>query len=182
LCGADRAAGGALLTCKVCFESREVVLRDGRRALLRSFRQEDLPGWCEMLRACSPESIWRRFEVHSVDPLLARAGELCCCDPENEVIIVAELEGRIVGESRLCVIPGQGAAEFCVLVADPWQGLGLGGWLTQAALEVARTVEVRRVLVEVVPENVRIIGFLSKRGFRFRRGPDGHIFFGEKSL
>jgi ribosomal protein S18 acetylase RimI-like enzyme len=41
---------------------------------------------------------------------------------------------------------------------------------------------VKRVLVEVVSENVTIINFLRKRGFRFRRDPDGLIFLGEKQL
>ncbi|MCD5408264.1 GNAT family N-acetyltransferase [Candidatus Bipolaricaulota bacterium] len=149
---------------------------------MRRFCPEDLSAWCEMLRACSPESIWRRFEGHSVEYLLARAQELCGCDPEHEVIIVAELEGKIVGESRLCVIPGKQLAEFCVLVADPWQGLGLGAQLTEAALEVARGLGLRRVLVEVVPDNPRIIRFLSRRGFRFPIHSDGRIFFGEKNL
>ena len=54
--------------------------------------------------------------------------------------------------------------------------------LTDAVLEAARRLGVRRLVVEVVPENIRIVRLLEKRGFVFRRDPADRIFFGEKIL
>lgn len=88
----------------------------------------------------------------------------------------------MVGEARLCVIPVENAAEFCVLVADPWQGLGLGTILTDLTPEWAKKLGIGRVLVEVVPDNLRIMRFLSARGFRFFGREKTGIFWGELRL
>lgn len=86
----------------------------------------------------------------------------------------------MVGEARLCVIPVENAAEFCVLVANPWQGLGT--ILTDLAPEWAKKWGIGRVLVEVVPDNLRIMRFLSARGFRFFGREKTVIFWGELRL
>lgn len=165
------------------FAPQRVVLRDGSYVVLRPFRpEEDLSRWCEMILSCGRETLWRRFELRSAEAIVSRPHEFCHCEPGNDYILVAEREGKLIGEARLCLFSGGEAAEFCVLVADPWQGLGLGSSLTGAALEAARRLGVRRVVVEVVPENVRIVRLLEKRGFVFRRDPDGRIYFGEKRL
>ncbi len=165
------------------FVPQRVTLRDGSEVVLRPFRPgRDLSAWCEMIRNCSPETLWRRFELRRRDTILARPEDFCRCDPGNDFILIAERQGKILGEARLCLCLAEGIAEFCVLVADPWQGLGLGSLLTDAAVDAARRLGVRRLLVEVVPENVRIVRLLEKRGFVFRRDPDGLIFYGEKIL
>jgi len=163
------------------FEPRLFRLEDGTQVLLRRMEPKDIPGWRKMIESCSPETIWKRFELSSKEPLLSKTESCCRLDPD-ELVVVAELPegGRIIGEVRLCLVPGGKEAEFCVLVADPWQGLGLGSLLTDLTLEAARRFGVKKVLVEVVPENVRIISFLGKRGFSFLRDPQGRIVLGEK--
>ncbi len=165
------------------FAPQRVVLRDGREVVLRCFRpEEDMAAWCEMIRACGRETLWRRFELRSAEAIVSKPEDFCRCEPGNDLILVAEREGRLLGEARLCLFPDGETAEFCVLVADPWQGLGLGSLLTDAALGMARRLGVRRLVVEVVPENVRIVRLLERRGFVFRRDPAGRIFFGKKVL
>ncbi|NOX44281.1 MAG: GNAT family N-acetyltransferase [Caldiserica bacterium] len=165
------------------FAPQRVRLRDGSEVVLRCFRPgEDMAAWCEMIRSCSRETLWRRFELRSPEAIASKPEEFCRCEPGSDHILVAERGGKILGEARLCLFPGGEAAEFCVLVADPWQGLGLGSLLTDTALGAARRLGVRRLVVEVVPENVTIVRLLEKRGFTFRRDPDGRIFFGEKHL
>ncbi len=165
------------------FASRRCVLRDGSEVVIRRFHpREDLRKWCEMVRACSRDTLWRRFELRGHEAIVSRPEDFCRCEPGSDFILIAERQGKILGEARLCLFPEGDTAEFCVLVADPWQGLGLGSLLTDAVLEAARSLGVRRLVVEVVPENIRIVRLLEKRGFVFRRDPDGRIFFGEKIL
>ncbi|MGY4706181.1 N-acetyltransferase family protein [Candidatus Bipolaricaulota sp. J31] len=165
------------------FAPRRVALRDGSEVVLRCFRPgEDMAAWCEMIRTCSPETLWRRFELRDHGAIVSKPEDFCRCEPGSDLILVAEREGKILGEARLCLFPDGKTAEFCVLVADPWQGLGLGSLLTDTALEVAPRLGLNRLVVEVVPENVRIVRLLEKRGFVFRRDPDGRIFRGEKIL
>ena len=161
------------------FHGRAVSLPHGKKAFLRSITPEDLPAWQRMILACSPETLFRRFEVRSHQAVLSQAKQLF---DTRTVVIVAELEGGLVGEARLCLLPEGNAAEFCVLVADPWQGLGLGAALTDYALELANTMGLERLLVEIIPENLRIMNFLGRRGFQFVPEKDGRTYRGELRL
>jgi acetyltransferase len=158
--------------------------RDGIPVLFRPLWPEDALAWRTMIEVCTPETLWLRFERRSRDRLLAEADRYCTVDPTCEVVLVAELlagePGRFVGEARLCRVLSGDEAEFSVLVADPWQGKGLGSALTDRCLELARAWKVRRVLTELVPENVRMIALLQSRGFRFSCDSLGRIVRGEK--
>ena len=131
-----------------------------------------------MIQVCSEESLWQRFERRSRQAILAEAPRFCSLS-EKEFVLVAEMQGKIVGEARLCLISESEAAEFCVLVADPWQGLGLGSLLTDLALAWADEQGIRRILVEVVPNNLRILNMLRARGFRFF-GSTEQVLWGER--
>lgn len=160
------------------FAPKNVRLRDGQEVLIRPLKEDDLPRWCEMIRSCSEETLWKRFERRSHEVILGEAQRFCC-PSQDELVIVAELEGKIVGEARLCKVPETKDAEFCVLVADPWQGRGLGSILTDLALECADRMGIERVVVEVVSENLRILNLLRSRGFRFF-GEEIGILWGER--
>lgn len=165
------------------FWPQRVRLRDGSEALLRCFQPEvDRAAWSEMILSCSQETLWRRFELRSAELIIFRPQDFCRCQAGTDLILVAEREGKLMGEVRLCLFSGGKEAELCVLVADPWQGLGLGGLLTDAALQAARRLGVKRVVVEVVPENLQIIRLLQSRGFVFHSHSDGRVFRGEKWL
>jgi len=151
-------------------------LRDGKTVVLRAITPQDLPAWEKMILSRSSDTLFRRFEVRSHKAVLSRAKELW--DAET-VVIVAELEGALVGEARLCLLPGGQSAEFCVLVADPWQGVGIGAALTDFALDLAKAMGLEKILVEIIPENLRIIDFLRRRGFRFTAERDGRTYRGE---
>ncbi|MFN3346254.1 MAG: GNAT family N-acetyltransferase [Candidatus Bipolaricaulaceae bacterium] len=157
---------------------KSLRVRTGQEVLVRPLREGDLPAWCAMIQACSDESLWHRFERRSRKAILAEAPRFCSVN-EREFVLVAEMQGRIVGEARLCLIPELGAAEFCVLVADPWQGLGLGSLLTDLTLAWADEQGIRRILVEVVSDNLRILNMLRARGFRFF-GSSGQMLWGER--
>lgn len=157
---------------------KRVQLRDGQEALIRTLSENDLPSWCAMINACSEETLWRRFERRAKKAILAEALRFCSPNAQ-EFVLVAEVQGQMAGEARLCLIPEAQAAEFCVLVADPWQGVGLGSLLTDLALAWADEHGINRILVEVVPENLRILHILRSRGFRFREGA-GQILWGER--
>lgn len=161
-------------------------LANGTAVVLRAIRPGDVQGWRAMIQACSIETIWRRYEHRAKESLLAQAERMCACDPRVERVIVAELVGadpaQLIGEARLCLIPDRQAGEFCVLVADPWRGLGLGGKLTDVVLELSRSLGIKRLLVEVIPENAQIIALLKRRGFSFTCDERGCVTLGEKQF
>ncbi len=157
-------------------------LRNGASVLVRPMQPEDLPAWRAMLEACSPETLWLRFECHSKERLLAEVERWCQPELGTQWVLVAELANppQLIGEARLCLDPQGRCGEFCVLVADPWQGQGLGSFLTDRCLDLARALGVERLIAEVLPENARMIALLRSRGFDLCRDCAGRVLYAEK--
>ncbi len=153
---------------------------------LRSVQPEDAPALCAMFRACSPKSLYLRFERQLNEISLDQAVQLCSVDHKNEIGIVAEIKEagshKLIGLGQLSADPDHGTAEYAVLVADPWQGKGLGSKFTDFCLEIAWRWGVKRVVGEFSPSNVRIIRILQSRGFRFQRDRQEQVVFAEKIL
>jgi acetyltransferase len=63
---------------------------------------------------------------------------------------------------------GSGDAEFAVIVADSWQGQGLGLLLMRKLVEVARAEGIIRVAGQILPENRGMIELARKAGFELR--------------
>ncbi len=61
------------------------------------------------------------------------------------------------------------------MVADAWQGRGLGGILLDYCLELARRRGFRRVVAETDPENRPMLAVFSGRGFASRT-EDGVVY------
>jgi len=69
-------------------------------------------------------------------------------------------------------VTGHGTAEFAVLVADGWQGQGLGRRLITRLLQLAQAAGVRCMRGDVLSENRRMLGILRGLGFSCRRNPE----------
>ncbi len=145
------------------------TLNDGTDILLRPIRPEDEPMWHTMLAECSRESIWFRFRYVFKETDHKMATRFCFIDYDREIGIVAELEKggerKLLGVGRLVADADHRDAEYAVLVADAYQGNGLGSVLTDYCLEICENWGVRRVVAETAPENTRMIGIFKRRGF-----------------
>lgn len=146
-------------------------LKDGSDVLLRPIRPEDEPMWHDMLASCSRESMHFRFGG-AVDPWSHRLGSrFCFIDYDREMGIVAEVgageERKLAGVGRVVGSSDLDTAEFAILVADPWQAKGLGRFLTERTVEVARKMGVKTLMAEMDSENTRVVQLLRSVGFRF---------------
>ncbi|SCU89432.1 Acetyltransferase, GNAT-family [Cupriavidus necator] len=68
------------------------------------------------------------------------------------------------------VVSGQ-VGEFAVVVADGWQGQGLGRRLIARLCELARAAGLRTLRGDVLSENRRMLAILRGLGFASRRNP-----------
>ncbi|MGQ9700364.1 MAG: GNAT family N-acetyltransferase, partial [Candidatus Bipolaricaulaceae bacterium] len=89
---------------------------------------------------------------------------------------------RMVGVGRLVADPDRINAEYAVFVADPWQNKGLGGILTDYALEIARGWGIRQVTAETTPDNVRMIRILEKHSFTLKYHTEESVVLAAKPL
>ena len=151
-------------------------LRDGRTVILRPIKPEDEPLWLEMFRNFSEESIrYRFFEVIKDTPHEVRV-RYCNIDYDREIGIVAELnEGgirKILGVVRLVIEPDGKTGEIAIIVADPWQGLGLGTKMMDYMIEVCKDKGLETIYGVMLPDNYRAINLMKKMGFNIKYEED----------
>jgi acetyltransferase len=148
-------------------------LRDGRSVLLRPIKPEDEPMWLEMFQNFSEESIrYRFFQIIKDTPHEVRV-RYCNIDYDRELGIVAEMtdEGRrkILGVVRLIIEPDGKTGEIAFIVADPWQGLGLGSKMLDFMIEICKDKKLETLYGIMLPDNYRAIDLMRKMGFTVAR-------------
>lgn len=151
-------------------------LRDGREVLLRPIKPEDEPLEYELIKGLSEEtSRFRFFQVvkEVTHEMLVR---FCNIDYDREIAIIAEYnqdgKRRNVGVGRLIIEPDRKRGEFAVLVADDFQGKGLGTKLTDMIIEIALEKGLSSIYGVVLPENAKMIGLCKKLGFDIKHKGD----------
>ena len=154
-------------------------LRDGRTVILRPIKPEDEPLWLEMFQNFSEESIrYRFFQVLKDTPHETRV-RYCNIDYDREIAIVAELteEGRkrILGVARVSIEPDGRTGEIAFIVADPWQGLGLGTKLVDYVLEICADMKLETIYAIMLADNYRAMGLMKKMGFAVKYMDDGTV-------
>jgi len=102
------------------------------------------------------------------------AARYCFIDYDRELAIVAEIEQmgkrELIGVGHLVCDVDHLNAEYAVLVADNWQGQGLGNLLTQYCLEIAAIWDLQEVVGETEPTNQRMIATFRRYGFELTFG------------
>jgi len=170
----------------VCERNGRCSLHDGTPISLRLVDPSDIPACYEMLSLCTRRSLYSRYERVVNEPLEEVAAQLCRPDYESELTVVAEtcLNGanRLLGVAQLLAAPSHDAAEYAVLVADPWQNKGLGSAFTDTCLRLAHVWGIDRVVVEFLPGNMRMIRILERRAFDLVRDMQEHAVSGQKSI
>lgn len=153
-------------------------MRDGRTVLLRPIKPEDEPLWLEMFQQFSEESIrYRFFQILKDTPHETRI-RYTNIDYDREIALVAELaeDGRkkILGVVRVGIEPDGKKGEIAFIIADPWQGFGLGTKLVDYAIEVAKDMKIENLYAIMLPDNARAIGLMRKMGFAITYMEDGN--------
>lgn len=72
---------------------------------------------------------------------------------------------RILGVTRVSIEPDAKRGEIAFIVADPWQGLGLGTKMVDYALEICVDMKLEEVYAIMLPDNYRAIDLMRKMGF-----------------
>jgi acetyltransferase len=165
---------------------RASELADGTQVLLRPIKPEDEPMWHALLASCSKESIWFRFRYLFKQTTHEMATRFCFIDYDREIGIVAEVEEagerKLLGVGRLVADADHTNAEYAVLVADAYQGKGLGALLTDYCLEICQNWGINTVLAETSPQNRRMLSIFQHRGFKLDRETADDSVLGVKQL
>ncbi|MFX1318021.1 MAG: acetate--CoA ligase alpha subunit [Promethearchaeota archaeon] len=154
-------------------------MRDGRTVLFRPIKPEDEPLWLEMFQNFSEESIrYRFFQIIKDTPHEVRI-RYTNIDYDREIAIVPILhekgKDRILGVVRLIEEPDRKRGEIAFIIADPWQGLGLGSKLIDFMIEIAIDRGLEEIYGMMLPDNYRAHKIMEKMGFALERTKDGLV-------
>lgn len=154
-------------------EEKTFRLKDGRTALIRSPRDEDIPGMLEYLYVTSGETEFLlRYpeECGKYTP----EGEKALFDrvnaSPNEVMPVCLVDGKIAGNCMLSWPMGiktRHRASVAIAVKKKYWGLGIGTKLMEEMISIAESVpEILQIELEYIEGNARARRLYEKMGFR----------------
>ena len=148
---------------------REIVL-DGTHAVVRPIRPEDEPLIYELFKGLSDESIKFRFGQLVTDMPHERLVRYCQIDYDRELAFVAVLSERsgrerIIADVRIIRQPDIETAEMAILVADEWQGHGIGARLLDYCITIAEEIGIKTLWMEILKNNARMLHLAHSCGF-----------------
>jgi acetyltransferase len=167
------------------------TLEDGTTVTLRPIRAEDEPLMVTFHQQLSESTVYMRyFQPLQLDTRIAhdRLTRICFIDYDRQMALVAEREDPATGEhtilavGRMSKVHATRGAEFALLVADAYQGLGLGTGLLQRLVQIARDEQLQYVGGEILPQNRQMQVICRKLGFRLQSAPDDHVIYARLEL
>ncbi len=149
-------------------------MKDGGTVTIRPIRPEDEPLMARFHAALSERSVYLRyFHMIALSQRVAheRLTRICFNDYDREMALVAERKDAAGQDEILAVGPltrlaGATDAQFAVLVADAFQGKGLGEELVRRLVEIGRKENIRRIMAETLPDNLPMRHITEKLGFQ----------------
>jgi acetyltransferase len=152
----------------------EAVLRDGTRVAIRPMRPEDVELETRFFDRLSEQSRYQRFMQHlpHLPPkMLARFTQL---DYDREMALVGLLNQEFIAVGRYAPNADGDTAEFALVVADAWQGKGLGRILLEKLREEARKAGYRALYGNILEANHDMLNLALRLGFELqsREGAD----------
>ena len=141
---------------------KNVALKSGTVLHIRPVRGTDAPGLGRFYQMLSEESVFFRFGSRRINMPHDRLVQLCQVDYDRDFAFLAVVPGEkelIVGEARLNRLAEFENAELSFVIADIWQGKGVGRLLMEFCLVVAKEIGLTALLMEVMKSNIRMIQF-----------------------
>lgn len=145
---------------------------DGTTVTLRTMHPADRDIEQRFVDGLSPQSRYYRFHsaLKNLTPeMLERFTHVNYPDDMALIATVPDGPGaREIGVARYVRYPDTDRAEIAVVVADAWQGRGIGARLLLALRTLAVTAGIRHFEASVLPGNSRMLELARSLGFTVR--------------
>lgn len=151
------------------------TMRDGTGVIIRPIRPDDEPLMVKFHKTLSDLTVYMRYFCSlglASRTAHERLVHICSCDSTSEMVLVVEgkdpttAERSIMAVGRVNRLKSSGSGEAALLVADPYQGLGLGTELLHRLVEIARKDGIRRIVAEMLRDNLAVQAIFKKFGFQ----------------
>ena len=161
------------------------LLKTGQRVSIRPIRPDDEALLVRFHEGLSDLTVYSRYFhmmqlTQRISP--ARLRRVCRPDPAEEVALVAigtnptDLRPELMGVARLHKLPATTHGEFSIVVADRFQGMGLGGALMQRLIRVARADGLTRLQADVLSANANMRKMCQRIGIPIVPTDDPQVF------
>jgi RimJ/RimL family protein N-acetyltransferase len=147
---------------------------DGSVVTIRPIRAADLALEVEFVNGLSRHSLYQRL-MSARTPSLEELRRFTDVDPERELGLIATVRAggreRQVGVARYVRESSPERAEIAIVLADEWQGRGLGTRLMLGLIRAAGSAGVRRLAGTALSTNEPVLALARKLGFRLTADP-----------
>ena len=149
-----------------------VTLRNGASVRVRAIRPDDEPRLLALCHRLSPRTVYERF--FSPRRLLPEEAHVFAnVDYRQRMAVVAEVddgqEPELIGVARYGPSDEATTADIGLVVADGWQGLGLGSLLLEEILRAGEQRGIHEFSADVLTENRRALRLLAQHTAITRR-------------
>jgi GNAT superfamily N-acetyltransferase len=149
------------LETSVTFNDTEVFFRP--------IKPTDEPLIQDLFYSLSQDSIYHRFFASIGGMPHARAQRFTTIDYDKEMAIVGVIEKKeqqeIIAVGRYVLEPKTMLAEIALLVRDDFQSNGIGTWLQNHMIRIAKSRGVAGFTARVLPDNIRVFHLAHKAGY-----------------
>lgn len=145
-----------------------VRLRDGTAVDLVAMRPADAERLVRFHHTLSPDTTYRRFFAFHPELNPKELSRFTHVDHREREAIIAVVDGEIIGVARYDHLDGEGGAdgdaEVAFVVADSWQGQGLGTILLEHLAERARQAGLTRLVADTLAHNRPMLAVFDRAG------------------
>ena len=160
-------------------EDLEAIMntKDGSELLVRPVKPTDEEMLSDMFYDLSDQTIINRFFSMLKSMPHRKLQQFCCIDYTNEMSLVAIAgsgpKQKIVGLGSYYLNPATQRAEIAFLVADAWQGKGIGTYMMRSLVKTSKSKNIKGLTAEVLRDNVAMIALMHKSGVPAKSTPAG---------
>jgi len=147
----------------------------GTAVILRPLRPEDRDIESAFVAGLSAESRHNRLLGGAVAITREYIERLVNVDYSRDMALAATVmldAERLIGVARYARDKEPTRAEFAIVIADAWQGRGIGRRLLEKLIEIARARGVRQLYGDILGTNRPMIEFVHRLGFTLGRHED----------
>lgn len=141
-----------------------VALRDGSIVAIVPMHSTDSDRLMRFHGTLSAETTYSRFFSFHPELTSAEVQHFTHVDHRDREALVAVADDEIVAVARFDRLPEIVEAEVAFVVADSWQGRGLGSLLFDRLVELARVVGVERFVADTLTHNRRMLAVFRHAG------------------
>ncbi|CAN5296012.1 GNAT family N-acetyltransferase [soil metagenome] len=153
-------------------------LSDGIDVTIRPIRPEDALSEQEFIGCLLPETTYQRFMGHLTQLTPEMLMGITQIDYDRDMTLIAvchDIKDEIIGLAQYYLNPDRESCEVGLVIADKWQGRGIGTKLLSSLIEITKERGIRTMKGVVQTNNKIMLELLHEFGFIISKNVDNSL-------